>query len=50
MLRFKDRLCIPTNVKLKRMILEEGHKSHPSLYPGITKMSQDLNESFGGQV
>jgi len=47
LLRFKDRLCIPTDAKLKRMILEEGHKSHLSLHPGMTTMYQELKESFG---
>ena len=46
LLRFKDRLCIPADEELKRMILEEGHKSHLSLHPGMTKMYQDLKESF----
>ena len=46
MLRFKGRLCIPADVELKRMILEEGHKSHLSLHPGMTTMYQDLKESF----
>ena len=36
LLRFKDRLCIPTDAELKRMILEEGHKSHLSLHPGLS--------------
>jgi len=47
LLRFKGRLCIPADVELKRMILEEGHKSHLSLHPGMTTMYQELKESFG---
>ena len=27
-LRFQGRLCIPDDAKVKRLILEEGHKSH----------------------
>jgi len=46
LLRFKDRLCIPTDAELKRMILEEGHKSHLSLHPGMITMYQELKESF----
>jgi len=45
-LRLNGRICIPTNEDLKRMILEEGHKSHLSLHPGMNKMYQDLKESF----
>ena len=50
LLRFKGRLCIPVDEELKRMILEEGHKSHLNLNLGMTKMYQDLKESFHGQV
>jgi len=32
------------------MILEEGHKSHLSLHPGMNKMYQDLKDPFGGQA
>ena len=46
MLRFKKRLCVPDDVELKRLVLEEGHKSHFSLHPGMTKMFKDLKESF----
>jgi len=28
------------------MNFEEGHKSNLNLHPGMTKMYQDLNESF----
>jgi len=38
LLRFKGRLCIPADEELKRMIIEESHKSHLSLHPGMTKM------------
>ena len=47
LLRFKDRLCIPADAELKRMILEEGHKSRLNLHPGMTKRYQELKESFG---
>lgn len=30
----------------KRLILEEGHKSHFSMYPSMTKMYKDLKEVF----
>ena len=45
-LRFRGRICIPKDMKVRGMILEEGHKSHFSMQPGMTKMYQDLRESF----
>jgi len=48
-LRFKGRVCVPGDAKVKRLILEEGHKSCLSLHPGMTKMYQDLNETFWWQ-
>jgi len=48
-LRFQSRICIPDDVEVKRLILEEGHKSRLSLHPGMTKMYQDLKESFWWQ-
>jgi len=43
---FNGEICITTKEKMEKMILEEGHKSHLSLHPGINKMYQDLKESF----
>ena len=40
---------MPDDVEVKRLILEEGHKSRLSLHPGITKMYQDLKEAFWWQ-
>jgi len=45
-LRFKSRVCIPVKSNLRRMILEEGHKSRLSIHSGMTKMYKDLKESF----
>jgi len=45
-LRFRGRVCIPEDLELKGMILEEGHKSRFSMHPGMTKMYHDLRESF----
>ncbi|XP_058741055.1 uncharacterized protein LOC131613397 [Vicia villosa] len=42
MLRFHNRICIPDDPEIKRMILEESHRSNLSIYPGATKMYQDL--------
>jgi len=48
-LRFRGRVCIPDDAEVKRLILEEGHKSCLSLYPDMTKMYQDLKETFWWQ-
>jgi len=45
-LRFQGRICVPNDAEVKNLILEEGHKSRLSLHPGMTKMCQDLNETF----
>ena len=37
------------DVEVKKLILEEGHKSRLSLHPGMTKMYQDLKENFWWQ-
>jgi len=48
-MRFQGRVCVPNDVEVKRLILEEGHKSRLSLHPGMTKMYQDLKETFWWQ-
>jgi len=45
-LRFYDRICISDNEELRRVILEEGHRSSLSIHPGATKMYQDLKKLF----
>jgi len=45
-LRFQGRVCVPDDVTVKKLILEEGHKSRLSLHPSMTKMYQDLKETF----
>ena len=45
-LRFNDRICIPEDDEIKKMILEEAHKSKLSFHPGTTKMYQDLKKMF----
>ena len=49
MLRFKGRVCVSSDAEVKRLILEEGHKSRLSLHLGMTKMYQDLKENFWWQ-
>ncbi|XP_050919702.1 uncharacterized protein LOC127137274 [Lathyrus oleraceus] len=45
-LRFRDRICVPDDVDLKRMILEESHRSNLSIHLGATKMYQYLKRLF----
>ena len=43
-LRFQGRVCVPDDAEVKRLILEE--ESRLSLHPSMTKMYQDLKETF----
>jgi len=45
-LRFRERVCVSRNLVLRKMLLEEGHKSHLSIHPGMTKMYKDLKATF----
>jgi len=36
-LRFRDRVCVPGDWRLRKQILEEGHKSRLSIHPSMTK-------------
>ncbi len=38
--------CAPDNKELKDLILTEAHQTQYSIYPGSTKMYQDLKEKF----
>ena len=44
--RFQGRICIPDNDGMKKMILEESHRSSLSIHPGATKMYHDLKRLF----
>jgi hypothetical protein len=35
---FEGRLCVPNDLELRNLILEEAHKSSFSIHPGATKM------------
>ena len=37
-LRLQDRICVPNMPELRKMILEERHRSNLSIHPGATKM------------
>ncbi|KAK5840616.1 hypothetical protein PVK06_009519 [Gossypium arboreum] len=45
-LRFRNRICVPNDSKLKELILQEAHDSPFALHPGGTKMYQDLRELY----
>ncbi|MCI29287.1 retrotransposon protein, partial [Trifolium medium] len=45
-MRYRGRVCVPDVPELKKMILEEGHRSGLSIHPGVTKMYQDLRKLF----
>ena len=45
-LYYKDRVCVPNDCKLKKAILDEAHNGSFVIYPGSTKMYQDLKMSF----
>jgi len=45
-LRFSKRVCVPSSRVLRKMFLDEGHKSHLSIHPGMTKMYKDLKATF----
>ena len=44
--RFRERVCVPRKHALKKMLLEEGHKSRLNIHPGMTKMYKDLKATF----
>jgi len=45
-LMFRDRVCVPDVLELKRQILDEGHRSSLSIHSGAGKMYQDLKRLF----
>src|ERR1044072_9078508 len=45
-LRFQDRICIPDDEAIKKVILKESHRSNLSIHSGATKMYQDLKGLF----
>jgi len=43
---FRERVCIPRSRVLRKMLLEEGHKSRINIHPSIIKMYKDLKATF----
>jgi len=45
-IKFRDRICILAKEELRKLIMEEAHKSSLSIHLGATKMYQDLKKMF----
>ena len=45
-LRFCGQICIPDDAEMKKMILEESHRSSLSIHLRATKMYHDLKKLF----
>ena len=45
-LRYQGRMCVPANVELRRLILDEAHKAKYSMHPGGTKMYEDMKKIY----
>ena len=41
-LYYKNRVCVPDDNDLRKVILEEAHNGSFAIHPGSTKMYQDL--------
>lgn len=46
MLKFRNKVCVSDVSELKRMILEESHRSSLIIHPRASKIYQDLNKMF----
>ena len=44
--RYKDRLVVPSNEELKRKVLNEAHHSKLSIHPSSNKMYHDLRHLY----
>ena len=44
--RFKNRLVVPSSEELRRKILDEAHNSKLSIHPGSNKMYHDLRHLY----
>ena len=41
-IRFRDRLCVPSNREIRQQILSEAYATPYSVHPATTKMYRDL--------
>ena len=44
--RFRNRICVPSDIEIKKEILSDAHSSSFSVHPGSTKMYKDLKQHF----
>ena len=42
----EDRVYVPNNPEIRKLILQEAHDSPYSIHPGNTKMYLDLKDTF----
>jgi Integrase core domain. len=42
----RNRVCVPNDKNLRRMIIDEAHSSLYAMHPGSTKMYRDLKEFY----
>ena len=45
-LLYKNRLCVPNDMELKKKILYESHNTVFTMHPGSNKMYQDMKQSW----
>ncbi|XP_027158420.1 uncharacterized protein LOC113760043 [Coffea eugenioides] len=45
-LRFRDRIVVPSVEEIRKGILEESHRSMYTIHPGVTKMYHDVKELY----
>ena len=45
-LRFRGRICVPDDLKVKNQLLKEAHRSKYTMHPGSTKMYQNLHGEY----
>ena len=45
-IRFRDRLCVPNKLSLKKEVMDEAHRSKLTIHPGSTKMYQDMKRQY----
>jgi len=43
---YEDRICVPKDEALQRLILDEAHHSAYSIHPGSTKMYMELRQKY----
>ena len=48
--KFKNRLVVPSSDELRRKILDEAHNSKLSIHPGVTRCIMICVTCIGGQI